>query len=127
MKTITIKQLHDATGRFVRESRSAPLIVTDRGIPIALLKRFSPTDLPLKPFPSRDPESLPAVAADSTQIISDDRLEGNCHVDWIKFRKRANLSRGRIYCYRRHSVGCASMLGFDVRPSINGQQRYLGI
>jgi hypothetical protein len=75
MKTISIRQLHNSTGKFVREARSTPLIVTDRGTRIALLKRFSSEDLPFKPFPSRDPVSLPEVAGDSTIIISDDRSE----------------------------------------------------
>lgn len=73
VKTITIRQLHEATGKLVREARVTPLIVTDRGARIALLKRFSPDDVPCKPFPRRSPARLPSVTGDSTQIISDDR------------------------------------------------------
>jgi hypothetical protein len=73
MKTISIRQLHEATGRCVRKARVTPLIVTDRGTRVALLKGYSPEDLPGRPFPARNPRSLPLVAADSTQIISEDR------------------------------------------------------
>jgi hypothetical protein len=73
MKVITIKQLHEATGKYVRAAGSAPLIVTDRGSKVALLKRFSPEDLPQKSFPARKPKSLPPITVDSTEIISDDR------------------------------------------------------
>ena len=75
MKQITIRQLHEATGKYVRAARVSPLIVTDRGAQVALLKRFSLDDIPGKPFPARDVKRLPAVAADSTQVISDDRSE----------------------------------------------------
>jgi hypothetical protein len=75
MKAITIKQLHEATGKYVRAAGSAPLIVTDRGTKVALLKRFSPEDLPRISFPVRKPKRLPSVTVDSTEIISDDRSE----------------------------------------------------
>jgi hypothetical protein len=75
MKTISIKQLHDATGKCVRATRSTPLIVTDRGTKVALLKRFLPEDLPHTPFPARNPSRLPSVTVDSTEIISADRTE----------------------------------------------------
>jgi hypothetical protein len=75
MKTISIKQLHDATGKCVRAAHSTPLIVTDRGTKVALLKRFSPEDLPSTPFPARNPARLPSVIIDSTEIISSDRTE----------------------------------------------------
>ncbi len=73
MKTISIRQLHEATGRCVRKARVTPMIVTDRGTRVALLKGYSPEDLPGKPFPARNSRSLPSVAADSTQVISEDR------------------------------------------------------
>jgi hypothetical protein len=75
MKTITIRQLHEATGKYVRAARSTPLIVTERGTRVALLKRFSPEDLPRKSFPARNPARLPSVTLDSTEIISSDRSE----------------------------------------------------
>jgi hypothetical protein len=75
MKTVTIKELHEATGKYVRAAHSTPIIVTDRGTKVALLKRFSPEDIQRKPFPARDPARLPFVATDSTKIISDDRSE----------------------------------------------------
>ena len=73
MKTISIRELHQATGRYVREARQYPLVVTDRGREVAILKRFSAHDLPGTPFPARDPRDLPAIAVDSTTLISADR------------------------------------------------------
>jgi len=75
MKTITIRQLHEATGKCVRAARLTPFIVTDRGTKVALLKRFSPEDFQRTPFPARDPARLPSIAMDSTKTISDDRSE----------------------------------------------------
>jgi antitoxin (DNA-binding transcriptional repressor) of toxin-antitoxin stability system len=37
MKTITIKQLHAKTGSLVRRAARAPMQVTDRGQPIAII------------------------------------------------------------------------------------------
>ena len=38
MKTISIRELHEATGRYVRETRIHPLVVTERGHTVAVLK-----------------------------------------------------------------------------------------
>ena len=73
MKIISIKELHDATGRYVRESKDGPLIVTDHGEEVAVIKAYSPLDLPGRPFPRRNPDSLPRVGTDSTSVIFDDR------------------------------------------------------
>ena len=39
MKTITLKQLHAKTGSLVRRAARAPMQVTDRGQPIAIITR----------------------------------------------------------------------------------------
>jgi hypothetical protein len=73
MKTISIRDLHQATGRYVRETRIQTLIVTERGQAIAVLKPFAAAELPGRPFPKRDPRDLPGVNHDSTLSIAQDR------------------------------------------------------
>ena len=75
MKTISIRQLHDTTGKWVRAARHEPIIVTDRGAKAAVLKAFDPTELPGVPFPRRDAASLPSVGVDSTDLVAEDREE----------------------------------------------------
>ena len=48
MKTITIRELHQATGRWVRRASAGEIHVTDRGRLIA--KIVAATPLPAKPF-----------------------------------------------------------------------------
>lgn len=73
MKTISIRKLHEATGRYVREAREGPIVITDRGASVAVLKALSDRESAGKPFPRRDPRKLPRVAFDSTLTISEDR------------------------------------------------------
>src|SRR5215468_6991030 len=48
MKTITIRELHQATGRWVRRARAGEVYVTERGRLVAKIVPASP--LPAKPF-----------------------------------------------------------------------------
>ena len=48
MKTITIRELHQATGRWVRRASAGEIHVTERGRLIA--KIVAATPLPAKPF-----------------------------------------------------------------------------
>jgi hypothetical protein len=73
MKVISIKELHETTGRYVREAQVSPLIVTDRGHRVVILKPFSAEELPGRPFPKRFPRQLPHVNYDSTNLVSEDR------------------------------------------------------
>ncbi|HTZ20442.1 MAG TPA: hypothetical protein VMC06_06135 [Opitutaceae bacterium] len=73
MKTISIKQLHAETGRWVRAARKQPLIVTDRGERIASLQAHVPTDPPHPVYTGRNWSKLPKIDFDSTKTISDDR------------------------------------------------------
>ncbi|MCX6936590.1 MAG: hypothetical protein NTU80_01635 [Verrucomicrobia bacterium] len=59
--TLTIKQLHAATGRLVRTAARSrtPTVITDRGQPVALLS--SPASLP--PPARRSRQILPEYAA----------------------------------------------------------------
>ena len=45
MKSISIRELHAATGKHVRATLQEPLIVTERGKRVAVLKPFSDCEL----------------------------------------------------------------------------------
>lgn len=80
MKTISIRELHESTGNWVREAaRTGALVVTDRGKPIARIEAIA-ADIPANPFLQR--KIRPGYAKlrgklgggdDSTQMVSDDR------------------------------------------------------
>ena len=79
MKTITIRELHQATGRWVRQARSGEVYVTERGQLIAKIVPASP--VPARPF-FADPKFTRAFLAqrkhlrggtDSTEAISQER------------------------------------------------------
>ena len=79
MKTITIRELHQSTGRWVRQAQAGEVYVTERGKLIARIVPASP--LPPQPF-FADPPYTPAFlrerarlqgGTDSTQIIGEDR------------------------------------------------------
>ena len=75
MKSVSIRELHERTGRIVRQAAQQPVIVTDRGSRIALLKPYSEEEIVGRPFPIRDPASMPNVDVDSTELISRDRSQ----------------------------------------------------
>ena len=80
MKTISLRELHECTGTWVREAaRIGALIITDRGKPVARLEAVT-TDLQINPFLTR--KLRPGYAklrgklgggTESTQIVSEDR------------------------------------------------------
>jgi antitoxin (DNA-binding transcriptional repressor) of toxin-antitoxin stability system len=82
MKTITIRELHQETGRWVRRAAAGEVHVTERGRLIA--KIVPATPLPDKPFFANPNFSRAFLAqrkhlrggTDSTQIISQDRERG---------------------------------------------------
>jgi prevent-host-death family protein len=71
-KSITIKELHATTGELVRRAGASrsPVIVTDRGVPVALLANLSL----LKPA-RRQRTILPGYAAMMTRALSNDVLD----------------------------------------------------
>ena len=79
MKTITIRELHESTGRWVRQALAGEVYVTERGRLIAKIVPASP--LPAQPFfanPTYTPAFLRERArlrggTDSTEIIGEDR------------------------------------------------------
>ena len=79
MKTISIRELHEATGRWVRRARAGEVYVTERGRLVAKIVPASP--LPAKPY-FANPKFTSAFRAqrkylrggtDSTDIISEER------------------------------------------------------
>jgi antitoxin (DNA-binding transcriptional repressor) of toxin-antitoxin stability system len=79
MKTITLRELHEQTGRWVRQASGEEVYVTERGRLIAKIVPASP--LPAKPF-FANPRFTRAYLAqckflrggrDSTAAISEDR------------------------------------------------------
>ena len=73
MKTISIKQLHAETGRWVRAAKKTPLIVTDRGEKVASLQPLPASTAPRPVFKGRDWSKLPSSDLDSTIFISEER------------------------------------------------------
>lgn len=73
MKTLSIRDLHLATGKHVRSALEEPVVITERGRRIAVIKAFSDSELSGAKFPRRRAASLPRVDYDSTSIISADR------------------------------------------------------
>ncbi|OGV83606.1 MAG: hypothetical protein A3K19_07795 [Lentisphaerae bacterium RIFOXYB12_FULL_65_16] len=73
MKTISIRELHAATGKHVRAALLEPVIITERGRRMAVIKPFSEAEVAGMPFPRRRAERLPAVGIDTTLLIGEDR------------------------------------------------------
>lgn len=73
MKTISIKELHAATGRWVRAATKQTIVVTDRGEKIATLQPHAATVQPRPVFTLKGRGSRPKMAIDSTAGISADR------------------------------------------------------
>ncbi len=74
MKTISIKELHAETGRWVRAAKKQSIIVTDRGEKVAELRPMSSVGLPQAKLNAQERLSwMPLVAEDSTRYISEDR------------------------------------------------------
>ena len=72
MKTISIKELHAATGKWVRAAKTTSIIVTDHGEQVAELRPLSANAINPK-FQKRDWSKLPSSDLDSTDLISADR------------------------------------------------------
>jgi len=79
MKTITIRELHQATGRWVRQAQAGEVCVTERGKLIARIVPASP--LPKQPFFANPPLTRAFLrerkrlrgGTDSTVTISEER------------------------------------------------------
>lgn len=73
MKTISIKELHAETGRWVRAAKTQMISVTDRGEKVATLGPRINEEKPRPVFKGRDWSKLPSSPVDSTIYISEDR------------------------------------------------------
>lgn len=73
VKTISIEELHELTGAYVRAAQQEPIAIADGGRQVAVLKPLLGAELEGKPFPVRDPASLPKVAVETSRYISEDR------------------------------------------------------
>ena len=73
MKTISIEDLHERTGTYVQAAQQEPIAIADGGRQVAVLKPLLGVQLEGKPFPLRDPASLPKVAVETSRYISEDR------------------------------------------------------
>jgi prevent-host-death family protein len=79
MKTITIRELHQATGRWVRQAQAGEVLVTERGQLVARIVPASP--LPAQPFFAHPPLTRAFLrirkqlrgGTDSTEIVSEER------------------------------------------------------
>ena len=79
MKTISIRELHQATGKWVRQAAAGELYVTERGRLIAKILPAKP--VPAKPFFAQPKFSRAFLAhrrhlrggTDATQLISEER------------------------------------------------------
>ncbi|MFK5921350.1 MAG: hypothetical protein QM496_04180 [Verrucomicrobiota bacterium] len=75
MHSISIRELHQSTGKIVRYAATQSTIVTDRGRPIAIIKAITEADLPGKALPPShwQSQSRPRIKTDSTATVSTDR------------------------------------------------------
>jgi len=71
MRTLSIKDLHSKTGKWVRQASSETIMITDRGEPIAQLQPI--TSKTTAPFPNRELHDLPRSRSDSTLSIAEER------------------------------------------------------
>ena len=77
MKTITIRDLHLNTGRWVRQAASrAPIIITDRGRKIAVLQPITAAATG-RPLPNRETaiRKEPVIPVDSVIYQMEDRAD----------------------------------------------------
>ena len=74
MKTITVRDLHMNTGRYVRKAAEGDLVVTDRGRAVASLSRFKGY-ISGRPLPDREAFiiKLPRIPVDSAKMVAEDR------------------------------------------------------
>jgi prevent-host-death family protein len=73
MRRVSIRELHISTGKLVREASHEPIVITERGHPIAVLKSAATAEIAGRPLPKRPLSSMPKVKADSTALISEER------------------------------------------------------
>jgi antitoxin (DNA-binding transcriptional repressor) of toxin-antitoxin stability system len=72
MKTISIRELHLSTGRWVRYASRQPIVVTDRGRRVATLLPYD-ASIAARPLPNREAviRKRSKVPVDSGAYVSD--------------------------------------------------------
>lgn len=77
MNTISLKELHQHTGRYARAAREQSFLITDRGNPVALLTAPVAADYEAELPRQFDLKSavVPKQQVDSTTVVSDARDE----------------------------------------------------
>jgi antitoxin (DNA-binding transcriptional repressor) of toxin-antitoxin stability system len=77
MKKISIRTLHDQTGRWIRRAAEGAFVVTDHGRPIACVQPYT-EELTRHPLPDHSAlmARIPRIDVDSTAVISEDRSRG---------------------------------------------------
>jgi antitoxin (DNA-binding transcriptional repressor) of toxin-antitoxin stability system len=75
MKSVSIRELHQSTGKIVRSVVEEPAVVTDQGRPVAIIRPVDAKDLPGRPIPTGHWQSQPRpqLDGDSTIAVSKDR------------------------------------------------------
>jgi antitoxin (DNA-binding transcriptional repressor) of toxin-antitoxin stability system len=75
MKSVSIRELHQSTGKIVRSVVEEPAVVTDQGRPKAIIRPFDAKDLPGRSLPPGHWRSQPRphLDGDSTIAVSKDR------------------------------------------------------
>ena len=75
MKTVSIRELHEATGRLVRRAQVESMVITDRGQAVAILKKLHGVETGGKLQPDREKilSRIPRIDTDSTDYISEAR------------------------------------------------------
>jgi len=74
MKTVSIRDLHEQTGRWVRRAAEGAFVVTDHGRPIACVQPYA-EEPKRRPLPDHSDlmARLPRIHEDSTQLVAEDR------------------------------------------------------
>lgn len=74
MKTITVRDLHMNTGRYIRKAVTDDLVVTDHGRAVASISRFTGYTKGAS-LPDRESfiHKLPRIHTDSAKVVAEDR------------------------------------------------------
>ena len=78
MKTVTLEELHEQTGRVVREAATEEIVVTENGRPLAVLRGVQNESGQRQYWQERERKlaALPRLTTNSTPLISEDRDRG---------------------------------------------------
>ncbi len=72
MRQVSIRELHQTTGKIVRSAREKSFLITFRGLPVAVLGPLEEGERG-KPLPDREEEILALPRTDTSKILEDVR------------------------------------------------------